>query len=320
MGSGRVLITGAAGFIGGHLVQRFRQSGWEVVGLTRTPSEHELWHDLSIPLPLNEKFDVVIHAAARSNPWGSKERYLADNVTATKNVLEFCSRNGLPKLIYLSSSSVYYRDEHQLDLTEGSPLPAQFVNQYAATKLAGELLIKEYAGDWAILRPRAVFGPGDTVLLPRILKAARLGKLPLLTSDDGPVIGDLIYISNLLDCIEKTGTDPNVTGIINLTNDEPVSIHEFLFDVFDQLDIQRPSKKVSTKTAMRVAGGLELFHRIFLPKVEPAITKFGVHVFRYSKTFDVTRMKNLLGPPRVNLTEAKQLTVEWFRDSPEDRT
>ncbi|MBT5018788.1 NAD(P)-dependent oxidoreductase [Planctomicrobium sp.] len=311
----RVLITGAAGFISGHLVDRFKSSGWEAVGLTRTQSKHELWHDLANPLPIQEEFDVVIHAAARSNPWGSKKQYLADNVTATQNVIDYCHRNGSPKLIYLSSSSVYYLDDHQLNMNEETPLPEKFVNQYAATKRAGELLIEQYQGQWSILRPRAVFGPGDTVLLPRILQAARKGKLPLLTCPDGPVIGDLIYISNLVDCIEKVATDTSVSGTINLTNDEPVPIHEFLFDVFDQLEIERPRKKVSTTTAMRVAGGLELFHRIFLPRIEPAITKFGVHVFRYSKTFDVTKMKQLLGPPKVNLKEAKRLTVDWFRQS-----
>ena len=300
MKHGRVLITGAAGFIGGHLVNRFRNSGWDVFGLTRRPSRYELWHDLSTPLPLNEKFDVVIHSAARSNPWGSKARYHSDNVLATRNVIDYCMRNGLPKLIYLSSSSVYYREEHQFELTEDSPFPDRFVNEYASTKRAGELLVEQYAGNWTILRPRAVFGPGDTVLLPRILEAARGGKLPLLTSDDGPVIGDLIYISNLVDNIEATAKNTDVVGTINLTNDEPVPIHDFLFDVFDQLGIQRPTKKISTKTAMKVAGGLELFHRIFLPKIEPAITRFGVHVFRYSKTFDVTRMKKLFGSPKID--------------------
>lgn len=317
--SRKVLITGSSGFIGGQLVERFRFASWKTIGLSRRANSKttDIVRDLQQPLPssLNANYDVVIHAAARSNPWGTRSQYDNDNVQGTQHVLEFCQRNGHPKLVYLSSSSVYYRNEHQWNLNEDSPLADQFVNQYASTKREGELLVEQYPGPWSILRPRAVFGPGDTVLLPRILRAAQQGRLPLLTTSDGPVIGDLIYITNLVDCIENVAETPEILGTFNLTNDAPVPIHDFLFDVFDQLKIPRPRRKVSATTAMRLAGGLELFHRLFLPSVEPAITRFGVHVFRYSKTFDVSRMKSIFGSPKIDLETAKRLTVEWFRQS-----
>jgi nucleoside-diphosphate-sugar epimerase len=313
----KILITGSSGFVGTHLVERFQREGWDVTGIGRRSLDRSgyLSHDLVQPLPasLDGHWDVVIHAAARSNPWGTKKQFENDNVVATQNVMRFCQRNGCPKLIYLSSSSVYYRPEHQWGLTETTPLPDHHVNEYAATKRQAEDLVQVYPGSWVILRPRAVFGPGDTVLLPRIIRAAQAGRLPVLESPDGPTVGDLIYIDNLVDAVVAAASRRDVVGLFNLTNDEPVPILEFLFRVFDGLGIARPRRRVSARTAMFMAGALEVFHRVFLPQREPAITRFGVHVFRYSKTFDVSKANEILGRPRISLDEGLQRTVSWFQ-------
>lgn len=312
-------MTGSSGFIGSHLVQRFREREWQVVGVGRRKlhDSHYLRHDLSKPLPADwtDPFDVVIHAAARSNPWGTRKEFQQDNVQATRNVIDYCLVAGTPKLIFISSSSVYYRPEHQFGIVEETPLPERAVNLYAQTKRTAEELVSNYLGTWSILRPRAVYGPGDTVLLPRILKAARLGRLPVLTVPDGPVIGDLIYIDNLVDAVEVAATNDDAVGAFNLTNDAPVNILDFLFEVFDRLQIPRPARRVPASSAMAYAGCLEAFHRIFRPHIEPAITRFGVHVFRYSKTFDITRAKRVLGAPRIGNKESLKRTVAWFRDN-----
>ncbi|HVR40290.1 MAG TPA: NAD(P)-dependent oxidoreductase, partial [Thermoanaerobaculia bacterium] len=282
-----VLITGTSGFVGGHLFERFRKMGWNVTGLGRraTAQPSYVQHDLAEPLTLAKTFDVVIHAAARASPWGRRSDFERQNVLATQNVIEHCVNHGIPKLVFISSSSVFYGPGHQYKITEETPMPEPAVNDYAATKREAEELVKRYPGAWAILRPRAVFGPGDTVLLPRILQAARAGRLPLLTSSDGPAIGDLIYIDNLVDCIVSAATNPEIRGCYNLTNNEPVPLQEFLFDLFTRLDIPLPQRHVSVRTAMFAAGFLELVHRVFLPTKEPPITRFGIHVMAYSKTF-----------------------------------
>jgi len=310
-----VLVTGSSGFVGGALHRRFLDLGWNTVGIGRRKLDLEGYvrHDLTEQLPDDfVRFNVVVHAAARSSPWGSWRQFEADNVRATKKLLDYCEANGRPRLVYISSSSIYYRPGHQLNLTEADPPAERPVNHYAATKIEAERLVRQYQGPWVILRPRAVFGPGDTVLFPRILTAARARRLPQLASPDGPVIGDLIYIDNLVDIIVDAAQRNNVSGDFNLTNGEPVVIMDFLLDIFSRLSIPAPSREVSVRSAMRLATILEWFYRIFLPGREPPITRYGVHVFAYSKAFDVTKMLETFGTPKISNNEGAERFVAWL--------
>lgn len=246
------------------------------------------------------------------SPWGRRRDFERDNVLATRHVLDHCARRGLPKLVFLSSSSVYYAPAHQLGITEATPLPAAAVNAYAATKRRAEALVGRYPGGWAVLRPRAVFGPGDTALFPRLLRAARAGRLPLLTAPGGPVVGDLLYIDNLVDAVVRAA-EPDVRGAFNVTNNEPVPLLDFLLDVFRRLDIPAPGRRLPVRAAMLAAGLLEWVYAACLPGREPPVTRFGVHVFAYSKTFDVARMLRVLGPPRVPLAEGVARFVAWVK-------
>lgn len=91
--------------------------------------------------------DVVIHAAGRAGPWGTRREYYRDNVVTTEQVIKFCQSRGNPRLIYLSTAAVYYRYCHQLALTEQSEIGPEFANDYALTKHQGEALIEAYQGE-----------------------------------------------------------------------------------------------------------------------------------------------------------------------------
>jgi nucleoside-diphosphate-sugar epimerase len=185
----KILITGASGFVGGAFMDRYSDHPeLEIHGVARSESPRTNYtrHDLTKPLDLDFAPDVVIHAAARAMPWGSRKDFEDQNVRATEHVVDFCVRRGVRNLVYLSSSSVHYREEDQFNLTEESPIGPEFVNLYARTKYEGEKVVKTFEGRWVILRPRAVFGPGDTVLFPRLLKAAQAGKMVRLLRDGPP--------------------------------------------------------------------------------------------------------------------------------------
>jgi len=310
----KILVTGASGFVGSSFVRRFADhSDLDVHGVARRATELPYYTqmDLSCPFDLDINPDVVIHAAARASPWGSQRAYYAQNVLATAHVIDYCQRHGHPRLIYVSSSSVFYREEHQLGLTEASPIGPTFINAYAKTKYMGEELVRAYPGEKVVLRPRAVFGPGDTVLFPRILEAAAKGKLPLFTGQEQPVLGDLIYIDVLCDYLLAAAIAPNLSGSYNLTNAQPIEIQVFLLQILKRLGISAPTRQMSVATALRAATVAERIYRFMNLPGEPPITRFGVGVFAYSKTFDVSRALQDLGPPSISLNEGVERFVTW---------
>lgn len=310
----KVLVTGSSGFVGGRTLVEFRTRGVEAFGLVRRGESTDACfaHDLRRPIPRGvlPAVDAVVHAAARSSPWGTSAEFRADNVEATANVLAWCREHGLPKVVFLSSSSVHYESRDQFDVSEETPLPARAVNCYAQTKREAETLVRAYPGDWVILRPRAVYGPHDTVLFPRILRAAQSGRLPLLHRTP-PAVGDLIYIENLVDYIVRSATDATARGTFLVTNAEPVPIIEFLLSVFAKLGMPEPKRRVSARAAMIVAGAIETAYGGLRIRHEPPITRFGVHVFAYSKTFDVRRAVAAMGAPRVSNEEGIDRFVRW---------
>lgn len=312
----KILVTGASGFVGGSFVARFRgRADLKIHGVGRRPLEDPEYtsRDLSRPFALPFRPDVVIHAAARASPWGTAAEYHRDNVETTARVIDFCKANGLPRLIYVSSSSVFYRQGPQLGLTEESPIGPRFVNRYAATKYEGETRVRDYPGSWLIARPRAVFGPGDTVLFPRLLHAARRGRLPLFTGLREPAVGDLIYIDTLSEYLLTAATRADLHGAYNLTNAQPVPLQEFLLALFAQLGLPAPRRRISIRSAMLAAGLAEIAWRTLRLRGEPPVTRYGVGVFAWSKTFDVRKALADFGPPAVALEEGVEAFVRWQR-------
>ncbi len=310
----RILITGASGFVGGAFCLRHAgRDDFEIRGLGRRPCNLPGYvrADLTRPLALDWRPEVVIHAAARSSPWGSLAEFRRQNVLATRRVLDFCEAAGVRKLVYVSSSSVFYRDEDQLDITEETPIGPDFVNHYARTKHEAEELVRRFPRDWVILRPRAVFGPGDTVLFPRILRATTEGRMIAIERAGTPAVGDLIYIDTLSDYLLRAASDPEVKGDFNLTNHEPVEILAFLSGIFARLGLPPVRRAVPLAKAMRLAAVIEAIHRIALPWREPPITRYGIGVLAFSKTFDVSKSLRVLGPPSVPLAEGVERFIAW---------
>ncbi len=310
----KILITGASGFVGGSFCRQFvNRDDVEIRGLGRRPMDLPgyIQADLTQPLRLDWRPDVVIHAAARSSPWGSLAEFRKHNVQATQNVIDFCRAQGIPRLIYISSSSVFYREADQLHMTEASPIGPAFVNHYARTKYEGEELVRRFPGSHVILRPRAVFGPHDTVLFPRILRAAQQGRMAFISRPGSPAIGDLIYIEALCDYMLRAALDSSITGDFNLTNNEPVEIQAFLLRIFAALGLATPTRSIPRDRALIIGTALEWLFKLLLPWKEPPITRFGVGVLAFSKTFDVSQSLRVLGPPSVSLEEGLRRFITW---------
>lgn len=308
----KILITGASGFVGSSFMSAY-ENEHEIYGIGRRVLKKKNYYsfDLRKPIDWDITPDVVIHCAAKSSPWGSYDEFYEQNVVSTQNVIDFCKRKGVKKLVYISSSSVFYKNADQFKITNETVIGPDFVNDYAKTKYMGEELVKEQFPNHVILRPRAVYGQGDTVLFPRILTAARKGKLPQIIGKE--VIGDLVYIDNLIHYMLQACVQ-DITGEFNLTDGQPVEIYSFLKTILNKLDINVQFKPVSIGKAMFFAGLIENVYRILPIKSEPPITKFGVGVFSYSKTFDVSDTQKVLGLPPYTTEQGVERFVKWQKE------
>ncbi|MBM7505633.1 NAD-dependent epimerase/dehydratase family protein [Agromyces aurantiacus] len=323
----RVLVTGATGFVGGALLRAFRvHPGVDVrgVGRRRVEDPDVASLDLARPvaLPFGDAFrpDVIVHAAARTSQWGTRAQFRAQNVDATANVLDLARRCGTRRVVYVSSTSVLYRPADQFGLTESSPAGPRFLNEYARTKHAGEELVRRHPGEWVVARPRAVFGPGDTTLLPRILEAVRGGRLPFLGDPRHPAMGDLVYIDTLVAQLVEAALRPGLAGLtVNLTNGEPVPIMPTIARLLHELGLPVPRRTIRRAPALAIATAAETAWRVGRLPGEPPLTRYAVWLLASSKTFDDTRARGLFGPPAVGMDEALDRTVAAARAEAEAR-
>lgn len=313
----RVLVTGSSGFVGGALGAALRRAGRTVVGLSRTPPRPDacdlhIRHDLTQQLPDTiGPCDVVVHCAALASPWAAPQDYEAANIVGLRNILDWAEANAVPRFVFISSSSVQYAFADQLDLAEETPWPEQPINLYADSKRRGEAMVRASSLDWTIVRPRAVYGPGDTVVFPRILHAAKKGVLPRLRRVDRKVPSiDLLYIDNLCWFLERI-LDGGHGGVFNLADGQSMETPALLTTVLSRLGLPEPRLELSVGAAMALAGAFEFTSRWLQNWREPPVTKFGVASLAYSKTIDTRKAVSLLGTPPVSFDDGLDAFIRW---------
>ena len=208
----RVAVTGASGFCGRAVALAAAAAGADVTCVSRRPGpvgRHVVW-DAGLDRPELDGADVVVHLAAAVGDTLSPVRAQAVNVRGGARLLEAA---GGRRVVWVSSASVYRHVPGRRVVREGDPVGGNG-DVYGATKAAGDTLA--LAAGAVVLRPRAVYGPGDPHLVPRLLRAARRGWLPL-PGADGPM--SLTAVENLADaCLAAVDWPP---GAYNVADAEP---------------------------------------------------------------------------------------------------
>jgi nucleoside-diphosphate-sugar epimerase len=258
--------------------------------------------------------DTVIHAAALSTAWGPREAFLRVNVEGTRRILDAARAAGVRRVVHVSSSSVVFADRDRRGMNEDEPRPARFPAHYCASKALAEDVVRAFPGVASVIvRPRALFGPGDTTLLPRILAAARRGRLRIIGRGDN--LQDLTYVDNAVDGLLLARHAPAAAGrTYFLSNDEPVVLWEFIASCLRGLGIAPPSRRVPLRVALAVAGALEALHTAVPALGEPAFTRHTVSLLARDQTLDISAARRDLGyRPRVTMTEALARTLDDLR-------
>lgn len=325
----RALVTGGTGFLGRALSLRLHQIGFEVTVLGRNPKICEQlrksnFHVVTADLTNEEgilnackKQDYVFHCGALSSPWGKYQSFCLANVVGTRNVASACLNNQVRRLIHVSTPSIYFNFKDRQNISENDALPCKQVNSYAKTKLLAEKeidLAHKKGLPVVTIRPRGLFGPGDTAIIPRLIKAHQSMSLPLFKN--GKVLLDITYIDNAVDaliaCIDST--EESLGRKFNITNDQPMYLIELLEKLFSKLGINLKTRCVNYPLANSVALFLEWFYQLLPSHKEPPFTRYTLGLLAKDQTLDISAAKTILGyRPQISIEEGLDRFVAYLK-------
>ncbi|QST02102.1 NAD(P)-dependent oxidoreductase (plasmid) [Pontibacillus sp. ALD_SL1] len=322
----KVLVTGGTGFLGWALTKRLLELGHEVTSMGRNKKLGKYISDRGVFFlegNLEDRAyvrkcckgqDVVFHCGAKSSPWGSYESFYKANVKGTEHVIEGCREHGVKRLVHVSSPSICFRYDERKHVREEDRLPLKKANDYAETKAIAESKIEEaYRNGLPVItiRPRAIFGPGDTTILPRLIRLNESRFIPLVRKGRAEL--DLTYIDNVVDAlILCMNADESLCGnVYHITNGERVVLKEVLQELFLKLGTPFRKKNVPYQFLYLAGWMCEKGYT----KKEPPLTRYTVSVLGNTQTLSIEKAKRELGyEPRVSVREGVDRFVEWWKE------
>ncbi len=335
-----ILVTGGAGFLGLALSRALQAQGYTVISTQRRRSaqldalgiEQRLGDiaDSAHVLRAFRGIDVVFHNAAKAGHWGSEQSYFDANVTGTENVLSACREHGITRLVYTSTPSVAHRGRVPCEggNEANTPYAEAFKAPYPRSKQMAEKTVlaaneTPVAGGDALctvaLRPRLIWGPGDTNLLPRLVERARAGRLRFINGGHNRI--DTSYIDNVADAHLKAfaALAPGAAcagKAYFISNGEPQPVREIVNGLLQAAGEPRVEGSVPYGVAY-AAGALceALWHTLPL-KGEPPMTRFVAEQLATPHWYDLTAAKRDFGyEPRVTMAAGLARLADWWQQA-----
>jgi UDP-glucose 4-epimerase len=260
----RILVTGAAGFVGSRTCSHLEVAGHEIVRIVharKTSLLNEYAVDSADPgtftaLDDIREIDAVVHCAGIAHRFGrtSRDEYWRVNVDGAKNITEFAVRKQVPHFIHLSSVLVYGRPTSSEPITESqTPAPD---DDYSSSKLAGEIAVAEVCKGsdirLTILRPVPIIGAGSRGNVARLIRA--IARKRFIWIGDGRNKRSFVDVSDVAETIVSSLSDANVGGTFNVTGGT-MTVREMVEDISELLGRSNPVRLVPHKIA-KVAAAL----------------------------------------------------------------
>jgi len=301
-------VTGGSGFVGGALIERLHAEGWEVRALSRSDAAADRVRQRgALPVPgdlENEAMiregatgaDVAFHAAAKVEDWGDREEFERLNVGGTENVIGACRAAGVRRLVHVGTEAALMAGQPLVQVDEDAPLRPDSPVLYSSTKAKAERLVRAANGDGletVVIRPRFVWGRGDTTLLPTLVEMTRAGRLRWVGG--GGQLTATAHIDNTVEGLWLGATKAPAGGVYFITDGEPVVFREFVSRMLQTQGVEPPTGSVPVGVAGPLAAVAERLWRLLRRPGRPPATRFSVWVSSQECTIDIGRAERELG-------------------------
>jgi nucleoside-diphosphate-sugar epimerase len=325
------LITGATGFIGGHLAEGLVRQGYSVRCLVRESSDTSRLEQLGVETVLGDlagarslahaaqDCDFVFHCGALVSDWAMRREITAINVEGTRRLLEACVGAGVRRLIHFSTTDVYgYPGGVAIDEAHAT---TRFRNWYAQTKREAEAEVRrgESAStlETVILRPATVYGPGSRDVVGEIARAIE-GRHMLLI-DRGRAVAGLCYVENLIDAAVLAMRHQAAPGeAFNVSDGLGITWREFTDGLAAGLGCAKARWSLPYSAAAVLGFSLEHAYRMLRRatglSVPPLLSRQAVQVLGRDQDFSNRKLRETLGwEPRVDYAAGLAATLAWLR-------
>jgi nucleoside-diphosphate-sugar epimerase len=322
----KILVTGGTGFTGKALVRRLLDDGHSVIALDykeglKTQELRE-WGakvvigsvtDADVLQECIPGVEVVHHLAAAFREMNVPDSYYDEvNVEGTRVVLDAAYREGVKKFVYCSTCGVHGNCDNP-PAAENAPI--QPGDYYQRTKYEAEPVVLEYYKKGlaaTILRPAAIYGPGDPERFFMIFRRVARGRFPMF--GNGETLYHPLYIDNLVDaCVLAMEPGKGLGEAYLIADEEYVEIEDLVQRVARAMNRE---VKIPHFPVLPVVALGHIVEKLCKPfGVAPPIFPRRVDWYRQNRAFDIRKAKRDLGyVPRVPLDEGLKRTYEWYRD------
>jgi nucleoside-diphosphate-sugar epimerase len=325
----RFLITGATGFVGGHVVEACLERDQQVSALVRpTSNATELakrgvtlyrgeLSDIGLVRSAVTEADVIVHCAAKVGDWGPVDDYRAVNVECLRVLLDACKGQALTRFIDISSLGVYAA-RHHYGTDEAEPLPRYHRDGYSQSKMEAEQLAMRYYHDFGVpvvvLRPGFIYGPRDPVVLPRLIEGLKRRAIRYPGSRGATAL-NTIYVGNLVHAIFLAIESEQAVGqVYNLTDGEAVSKRRFVGKIADAMGLPHPHLMPPYWLAFLVTWCIDKAARLRGAKRAPEINFTRLKFLGLNLDFSIDKARTELGyRPRWSFDDGMVETLDWYK-------
>jgi nucleoside-diphosphate-sugar epimerase len=300
-------VTGGSGFVGGALIRRLVGDGWTVRGLARSERAESAVReagaepvrgDVSDVAAMRSGADgaeVTFHAAARVGDWGRPEEFEQVTVQGTRNALQASREAGVRRFVHVGTEAALMAGQPLVNVDETAPLRPDSPAPYPWSKAKAEQAVRDANGDGfetVVIRPRFVWGHGDTVLLPRMVEMVEQGKWAWIGG--GGQLTATAHIDNVAHGLVLGATRGKPGGVYFITDGDPVVFRDFVSDLLRTQGVEPPTRTLPAGVAKAVAATGETIWKTFRLGGAPPLTRFTVWVSSQECTIDISRARSEL--------------------------